>query len=311
MLLFLASRVTANGPFYWIILLYSLAYMPTIALSNSVAFRQMSDPGKQFPVVRVFGTVGWVISGFMIAILGIEQTPSTFYMAAIVSVGLGLFSFFLPDTPPQAKTPSTAKSVMGIDAFVLFRDRSIPDLFHCCNICLHSSFILFRICQPFPEPGRNGKCSRQNGHGPDLGSLVHSCNSFPFQQDRCKENASHRNDSLDTKIYLLCLRKYGPGIWMLYAGIILHGVCYDFFFVTGYMYTEKKSNERIKNAAQGLFTFVTYGLGMFIGTWFSGFVTTYYSVVRCISGEASGLFLLILPLQFLSVSFSSLRRKEN
>ena len=95
-LLFLASRITANAPFYWIMLLYSLAYMPTIALSNSVAFRQMSDPGKQFPVIRVFGTVGWVISGFMIALLGIEQTPSTFYMAAVISIGLGLFSFFLP-----------------------------------------------------------------------------------------------------------------------------------------------------------------------------------------------------------------------
>jgi nucleoside transporter len=118
-LLFLASRITANGPFYWIIMLYSLAYMPTIALSNSVAFRQMSDPGKQFPVIRVFGTVGWVVSGFMIALLGIEQTHLTFYMAAIVSAGLGLFSFFLPDTPPQAKMPSTAKSVLGIDAFVL------------------------------------------------------------------------------------------------------------------------------------------------------------------------------------------------
>jgi MFS family permease len=70
----------------------------------------------------------------------------------------------------------------------------------------------------------------------------------------------------------------GANLWMLYTGIILHGVCYDFFFVTGYMYTEKKSNERIKNTAQGLFTFVTYGLGMFIGTWFSGFVTSYYTV---------------------------------
>src|SRR4030043_2248782 len=114
LLLFLASRVNTNAPFYWVILLYSLAYMPTLALSNSVAFRQMSDPGKQFPFIRVFGTVGWVVAGFMIAILGIEKTPSTFYMAAIVSVILGLFSFFLPDTPPLAKTPSSAKSVLGI-----------------------------------------------------------------------------------------------------------------------------------------------------------------------------------------------------
>src|SRR4030042_6271417 len=152
LLLFLASRITTNAPFYWVILLYSLAYMPTLALSNSVAFRQMSDPGKQFPLVRVFGTVGWVIAGFMIAILGIEQTPSTFYMAAIVSVALGLFSFMLPDTPPQAKTPSSAKSVMGIDAFVLFKDKPyliffIAAIFVCIPLSFYFGFANLYLTQ--------------------------------------------------------------------------------------------------------------------------------------------------------------------
>ena len=72
--------------------------------------------------------------------------------------------------------------------------------------------------------------------------------------------------------------RFGRSRSLLYAGIILHGICYDFFFVTGYMYTEKKAGEKIKNSAQGLFTFATYGVGMFIGTWFSGFVVDHYKI---------------------------------
>ena len=144
-LLFLASRITTNGAFYWVILLYSFAYMPTIALSNSVAFRQMSDPGKQFPVIRVFGTVGWVISGFMIAFLGIEQTPTTFYMAAIVSFGLGIVQLFPARYSPSGKNSSSAKSVMGIDAFVLFRDKPyliffIAAIFVCIPLSFYFGF---------------------------------------------------------------------------------------------------------------------------------------------------------------------------
>jgi nucleoside transporter len=277
-LLFLASRVTANGPFYWIIMLYSLAYMPTIALSNSVAFRQMSDHGKQFPVIRVFGTVGWVISGFMIALLGIEQTPSTFYMAAIVSTGLGLFSFSLPDTPPQAKTQSTAKSVMGIDAFVLFKDRPyliffIAAIFVCIPLSFYFGFANLFLNQAGMENAAGKMVMGQISE-----ALFILAIPFLFNRIGVKKMLLIGMTAWILRYICFAFGNIGPGIWMLYAGIILHGVCYDFFFVTGYMYTEKKSNERIKNAAQGLFTFVTYGLGMFIGTWFSGFVTTYYSV---------------------------------
>jgi nucleoside transporter len=277
-LLFLASRVTTNAPFYWVIMLYSLAYMPTIALSNSVAFRQMTDPGRQFPVIRVFGTVGWVISGFMIALLGIEQTPATFYMAAVVSVGLGLFSFFLPDTPPQAKTASTAKSVMGIDAFVLFKDKSyliffIAAIFVCIPLSFYFGFANLFLNQAGMENAAGKMVMGQISE-----ALFILAIPFLFNRIGVKKMLLIGMSAWILRYLCFAYGNMGPGIWMLYTGIILHGVCYDFFFVTGYMYTEKKSNERIKSASQGLFTFVTYGLGMFIGTWFSGFVTTYYSV---------------------------------
>ncbi|MES1216143.1 MAG: MFS transporter, partial [Bacteroidota bacterium] len=103
-LLFIATKIIGNTAFYWIILFYSLMYMPTIALSNNVAFAQMSDPGKQFPWIRVFGTLGWIAAGILIGKLAIEKTSSTFTMAAAVSAALGLISFILPNTPPKGKT---------------------------------------------------------------------------------------------------------------------------------------------------------------------------------------------------------------
>lgn len=276
-LLFIASKITTNAPFYWVIMLYSLAYMPTIALSNSVAFRQMTDPGKQFPVIRVFGTIGWVISGFMIALFGIEQTPGTFYMAAIVSLALGIYSFLLPDTPPQATTPSSAKSIMGIDAFILFRDKPYLIFFLAAIfVCIPLSFY-FGFANLFLNQAGMPNAAGKMVYGQISEALFILAIPFLFNRIGVKKMLLIGMTAWLLRYICFAYGNMGPNLWMLYTGIILHGVCYDFFFVTGYMYTEKKSNERIKNAAQGLFTFVTYGLGMFIGTWVSGFVTTYYS----------------------------------
>ncbi len=276
-LLFVASKLTSNAPFYWVILLYSLAYMPTIALSNSVAFRQMSDPGKQFPLVRVFGTIGWVIAGFMIAILGIEQTPGTFYMAAVVSAALGLYSFILPDTPPLAKEPSTAKSILGIDAFVLFKDKPYLIFFIAAIfVCIPLSFY-FGFANLYLNQSGMTNAAGKMVMGQISEALFILAIPFLFNRIGVKNMLIIGMTAWLLRYLAFAYGNMGVNAWMLYTGIILHGVCYDFFFVTGYMYTEKKSNDRIKSASQGLFTFVTYGLGMFIGTWFSGFVTSYYS----------------------------------
>lgn len=278
LLLFLASKVDHNGPFYWVILLYSLAYMPTIALSNSVAFRQMSDPGKQFPLVRVFGTVGWVVAGFMIAFLGIEKTPGTFYMAALVSIALGLFSFTLPDTPPQGKTRSSAKSILGIDALMLFRERPYLIFFiSAIFVCIPLSFY-FGFANLFLNQSGMQNAAGKMVMGQISEALFILAIPFLFNRIGVKKMLLIGMSAWILRYICFAFGNINANLWMLYAGIILHGVCYDFFFVTGYMYTEKKSNERIKNTAQGLFTFVTYGLGMFIGTWFSGFVTSYYTI---------------------------------
>jgi nucleoside transporter len=277
-LLYLATQITDNTAFYWVILLYSLMYMPTIALSNSIAFQQMTDPGKQFPWIRVFGTIGWIVAGLMIGMLAIEKTASTFYMAALASAALGVFSFVLPNTPPKGKSAdASASSALGTEAFVLFKDKPYLIFFIAAIlVCVPLSFYYGFANLFLNEAGVRNAASKMI-----LGQISEAVFilAIPFLFNSIGVKKMLLLGMVAWILRYVCFA-YGDvntNLWMLYAGIILHGICYDFFFVTGYMYTEKKAGEKIKNAAQGLFTFATYGVGMFFGTWFSGFTTDYYT----------------------------------
>jgi len=272
-LLFLATRIVDNTAFYWVILFYSLLYMPTIALSNSVAFHQMTEPGKQFPWIRVFGTLGWIIAGLLIGNLGWEKTYNTFYLAAAISTILGLYSFVLPNTPPKGKqADASASKALGTEAFVLFKDKPYLIFFIAAIlVCIPLSFY-YGFANPFlNEIGLNNAASKMI-----LGQVSEAvfilAIPFLFTNIGVKNMLLLGMTAWILRYVCFAYGNTGANTWMLYAGIILHGVCYDFFFVTGYMYTEKKAGEKIKNAAQGLFTFATYGVGMFIGTWFSGYI---------------------------------------
>lgn len=277
-LLFLATQTHNNTAFYWIILFYSLLYMPTIALSNSIAFHQMSDPGKMFPWIRVFGTIGWIISGLMIIALKIEGTEATFHMAALASLALGIYSFFLPETPPKGRVAdSSAGSALGTEAFVLFRDKPYLVFFIAAIlVCIPLSFYYGFANLFLNEAGLQDAAGKMT-----LGQVSEAffILAIPFLFYRIGVKNMVLIGMVAWFLRYVCFAhgNTGDNLWMLYAGIVLHGICYDFFFVTGYMYTEKKAGDKIKNAAQGLFTFATYGLGMFIGTWVSGFVTEHYT----------------------------------
>ena len=278
-LLYLATTISDNTAFYWVILFYSLLYMPTIALSNSIAFHQMTDPGKQFPWIRVFGTVGWILAGLMIGFLSIEKTSSTFYMAAAASAVLGLISFILPNTPPKGKEANaSASSALGTDAFVLFKDRPYLIFFIAAIlVCIPLSFYYGFANVFLNELGMENAASKMI-----LGQVSEAifilAIPFLFNSIGVKKMLLLGMAAWILRYVCFAFGDLGANTWMLYGGILLHGICYDFFFVTGYMYTERKAGEKIKNAAQGLFTFATYGVGMLIGTWFSGFTADYYSV---------------------------------
>jgi nucleoside transporter len=273
-LLFSVPMISNNSVFYWVILLYSLLYMPTIALSNSVAFFQMTDPGKQFPWIRVFGTLGWIVAGTIIGSLKLEQSPSTFQVAAGASVLLGLFSFALPNTPPKGKESQAP----GTEAFVLFKDKPYLIFFIAAIlVCIPLSFYYGFANNFLVELGMQNSATKMTLGQYSEGLFILAI-PFLFNRIGVKNMLLMGMTAWILRYICFAYGGLGANAWMLYAGIILHGVCYDFFFVTGYMYTEKKAGARIKNAAQQLFTFATYGLGMFIGTWFSGYIDDVYAI---------------------------------
>jgi len=275
------TLITDNTIFYWVVLLYSLLYMPTIALSNSVAFSQMNDPGRQFPWVRVFGTLGWIAAGLLIGFLKVEATTGIFYIASGVSFLLGIISFTLPNTPPKAKAANTsAGKALGTEAMVLFKNKSYLIFFIAAIlVCIPLSFY-YGFANPFLTEVGVEKPAAKMILGQVSEGLFIIAIPFMFNSIGVKKMLLLGMTAWILRYVLFAYGNIGANEWMLYAGIILHGVCYDFFFVTGYMYTEKKAGEKIKNAAQGLFTFATYGVGMFIGTWVSGIVVDKYATVN-------------------------------
>jgi nucleoside transporter len=287
-LLYLATQIESTTAFYWTILFYSLLYMPTIALTNSIAFSQMTDPGRQFPWIRVFGTLGWIASNVVIGYGDMEKEPSTFFMAAGGSLLLGLLSFALPDTPPKARGQKTSfGTLLGADAFVLLANRSYLVFFIAAVlVCIPLSFYYQSANLFLVELGVDNVTSKMSlGQVSEAAFIL----AIPFLFNKIGVKNMLLLGMIAWILRYICFAhgNVDSSMWMLYAGIILHGICYDFFFVTGYMYTEKKAGEKIKNAAQGLFTFATYGLGMTIGTWFSGKIGDRYTLatINTVTGQ--------------------------
>ena len=247
--------------------------MPTIALSNSVAFAQMTDAGKQFPWIRVFGTLGWIAAGLIISQLGIEKTAGTFQVAAGVSIVLGLLFFALPNTPPKGKgEKANALAILGTDAFVLFKTRSFSIFFiSAILICIPLSFY-YGFANPFlNEIGLENVAGKMT-----MGQMSEAIFilAIPFLFNKIGVKKMLILGMSAWVLRYICFA-YGnlDASWMLYAGIILHGVCYDFFFVSGQIYTEQKAGRDIKAAAQGLITLATYGVGMLLGFRLAGYIT--------------------------------------
>jgi nucleoside transporter len=281
-LLYYLTTINNAGTFYWVLLLYSLMYAPTLALANSVAFRQMKDPGKEFASIRVLGTIGWIVTGWMIDKvfkIGTDELVFTFKMAAVASAVLGLLSFVLPDTPPKAKgTTATFRQILGADAFVLFKDSSFTIFFIASVlICIPLSFYYSLTNLYLTDAGMKNVTSNMTfGQFSEAFFIL----LIPFFFRRLGVKWMIALGMIAWALRFLCFG-YGDAqanLWMLFAGIILHGVCFDFFFVTGQIYTDSKAGINIQSQAQGMITMATYGIGMWIGTLLSGYVKDNYTV---------------------------------
>lgn len=281
-LLYYLTTISNPNGFYWIVLVYSLAYAPTLALANSVAFRQMSDPGKEFASIRVLGTIGWIVTGWLIDKvfkISTDQLVFTFKMAAAASAALGILSFFLPDTPPKAKgEKATFAQILGADAFVLFKDRSFTIFFIASVlICIPLSFYYSLTNLYLTEAGLPNVTSNMT-FGQFSEALFILLIPFLFRSIGVKWMIAVGMIAWVLRFLCFGYGDSGPNEWMLFAGIILHGVCFDFFFVTGQIYTDSKAGVAIQSSAQGMITMATYGIGMWIGTLLSGAVKDAYTV---------------------------------
>lgn len=277
--LFFVGNVTDLSAFWWLILAYTLLYTPTISLANSISFRQMENPGKQFPAVRVLGTIGWIVSGLLIGYFGLDSSALIFHIAAAASLVLGLFSFLLPHTPPKPSDQPSWKSLVGLDALVLFKSRAFI-LFFILSvlICIPLTFY-YNFANPFLNDIGVSNAAGKMTLGQASEALFMLLIPVLFIRLGVKRMLAL---ALVCWILRYIFFAYGDAdnhLWMLLVGIALHGACYDFFFVTGQIYTENMAGERIKHAAQGLVTFATYGLGMFFGSYISGYLTERYIIV--------------------------------
>lgn len=256
---------------------YFLCYMPTLALTNSISFANMSDPGRQFPGIRVLGTIGWIVAGLVIGAMQVEDKNLPMHIAAAASGVLGLFCLALPHTPPAGKGKQvTMSDVLGLDALKLMKEPSFAVfVIGSFLICIPLQFYYAFTNSFLNEIGVVNAAGKMTmGQGSEIFFML----IMPWFFVR-----------LGVKYMLLV----GMACWaaryalfafganprvdaMLYLGLLLHGICYDFFFVTGQIYVDKKASKDIRAAAQGFIAFVTLGVGGFIGTWFAGNVVKQY-----------------------------------
>jgi nucleoside transporter len=272
----LAGGQAAGLAFVLVLLLAMLCYMPTLGLTNTLAFHNMTNQEKQFPLIRVFGTIGWIVANLVIS-LGLEadRSPKQFYVAGGAAILLGLYSLTLPHTPPPAAgKKATAHDILGLDSLALMRERSFA-------VFMISSFL---ICIPL--------AAYYSWAGIFVGDMG-------VKEVAARMSLGQMSEIFFMLIMPLCFARLGvkwmlmvgmlawvlryglfaaaaPGhiMWMILIGIILHGICYDFFFVTGQIYVDRKAPVNVRGQAQGFLVLVTQGLGMLIGQQLMGLIVT-------------------------------------
>ncbi len=276
-----ASAATGFGAFSACVMAYMLLFMPTLALANSIAMRHMRSPEKQFPPVRVAGSIGWIVAGVLIGWLGWEQAHRldlTFKMAAAASLLLGLYALTLPDTPPLERQRNAGLGqILGLDALRLLKSRSYLVFFLASiAICIPLSFY-YNFTNPYlNDLGVRGAAGLQSlGQVSEV--LLMLAMPFLFARLGVKTMLALGMAAWVLRYVLFAYGDAGAGFAVLVTGIVLHGICYDFFFVTGQIYTDAHAGPAFRSSAQGFITLATYGVGMLIGSFLSGAVVEHYT----------------------------------
>jgi nucleoside transporter len=280
-ILFITPMTTGSSTLFIVMLLaYNLCYMPTLGLSNTLAFHNITDQEKQFPVIRVFGTIGWIVAGLSISyvignfINGIaEKTAWPLYTAAAASVILGLYSFSLPHTPPKAVGEKiSARNILGIDAFKALGSKSFYVFILCSFLICIPLAAYYNFTQLYLSASGFSNIAGTQTIGQMSEVIFMLLMPFFFVRLGIKKMLLFGMFAWVLRYALFAMGAPDAVTWMIILGIALHGICYDFFFVAGQIYVDKKSNEKIRGQAQGFLVLVTYGLGMLVGAQIAGAV---------------------------------------
>ncbi len=309
-LMYYISTLTDFNAFYPVILVYMIVYMPTLALVNAISFKQMNNPEKEFSFIRVWGTIGWIAAGLLIGWLALEQKnalANTFRISAAVSVALGLFSFSLPNTPPtNTNKKVTIGEIIGLDALKLLKDNNFLIFFlSSLLICIPLAFYYQETNVFLNEIKVEGAAAKMS-----MGQMSETIFLFLmplfFTRLGVKKMLLVGMIAWLLRYLFFAYGNINESAWLLYLGIILHGVCYDFFFVTGQIYTDEKAGIAIRSSAQGMITLATYGVGMLIGFWFAGLITDHFKTIDghawrniwLIPAAISGILILVFGILF-------------
>jgi nucleoside transporter len=275
--LFAVTRVTSFGAVYALMLAYCLCYFPTISLTTSLSLRHLPD-ARRFPLVRVFGTIGWIAIGLTIGRLRMDASPTPFLFASAVSLVMSAFCLLLPHTPPESKgRPVTAREILGLDALVLLKERSflvfiVASILACIPLTFYFSFTNTFL----NEAGVANAAGKMTlGQLSEVGVMV--LMPWIFRRAGVKAILLLGLATWSIRYAALAYGNAGDRVWMFYLAILVHGVCYDFFFMTGQLYTDQKAPSHLRSTAQGFYMFVTYGVGMLVGSLLSGGALDYFT----------------------------------
>jgi nucleoside transporter len=276
--LYLVTRVSSFGAVYALVLAHCLCYFPTIALTNLLTLRQIKNASAEFPLIRVLGTLGWIAIGQTIGRMGIETSSMPFLLAAGASVVMSLYSLTLPHTPPGDKgKAATIRNVLPLDALVMFKNPSYR-VFTIASIlaCIPLTFYFTFTNTYLNDLGVKNAAGKMTwGQISEVGAML----AMPWIYRRFSLKAILLIGlfAWSVRYMLLGYGNADAGMWMFYIAILLHGVCFDFFFMTGQLYTDQEAPPNLRGTAQGLLAFLTYGVGMFIGAELSGVAVDFFT----------------------------------
>ena len=272
------TRVTSFGSVYALVLLYCLCFFPTIGLTNSLTLRQLTNAGGEFPFIRMFATIGWIVIGQTIGYLGVENKATQFELAAGASLVMSLFCLTLPNTPPAGTGKKiTIGNLLGLDALVMLKKKAylvfvIASILACIPLTFWFSFTNAFL----NEAGVTNAAGKMTlGQFSEVGVML--LMPLIFRKITVRGVLLLGMLCWSLRYGLLAFGNNGAGMWMFYVAILLHGFCFDFFFMTGQLYTDQEAPAHLRGTAQGFLTFVTYGVGMFIGSLLAGGALDFFS----------------------------------